>query len=246
MDEAKTKYNFQCIQVCDNYTLSTKECIEKCPLGENFIGKNKVCKSACKENEDDGIYYEKRDTGTQEDTTGGWYTKTVVGEKGNKEPTPGIVGGGPDPDPDDPTVTPPDVVIPPGTPIEDIPTYLESINYTAFPMYDYTKDNGTYNYTKGDIYLLSSKANETRNGITDETGVIKNYFDTSLPQVNYLKNTNVKTIRESQMDAHYTPYVPEDDSVAFLNASVDPDIEKHNVAEYNKPENVTDNEAYEN
>ena len=186
------------------------------------------------------------DTGTQEDTTGGWYTKTVVGEKGNKEPTPGIVGGGPDPDPDDPTITPPNVVIPPGTPIEDIPTYLESINYTAFPMYDYTKDNGTYNYTKGDIYLLSSKANETKNGITDETGVIKNYFDTSLPQFNYLKDTNVKTIRESQMDAHYTPYVPEDESVAFLNASVDPDIEKHNVAEYNKPENVTDNEAYEN
>ena len=66
LDEAKTKYNYQCIQVCDNYTLSNKECIEKCPLGENFIGKNKVCRSACDGTKDDGIYYEKRDTGTQE------------------------------------------------------------------------------------------------------------------------------------------------------------------------------------
>ena len=66
LDEAKTKYNYQCIQVCDNYTLSNKECIEKCPLGENFIGKNKVCRSTCNDELDDGIYYEKRDTGTQE------------------------------------------------------------------------------------------------------------------------------------------------------------------------------------
>ena len=69
LDEEKTKYNFQCTQVCDNYTLATKECIEKCPLGENFIGKNKRCKSACENDgadKDDGKYYEKRDTGIQE------------------------------------------------------------------------------------------------------------------------------------------------------------------------------------
>lgn len=35
-------------------------------MGDNFIGKNKECRPACDDEKDDGIYYEKRDNGTQE------------------------------------------------------------------------------------------------------------------------------------------------------------------------------------
>ena len=58
LDDANTKYNYQCTEVCDDY-ISNKECVERCPIGENFIGKNKQCKSAC--TQEDGIYYEKRE-----------------------------------------------------------------------------------------------------------------------------------------------------------------------------------------
>ena len=69
--ECSTKYyiknvdqnNYQCIEVCDDY-ISNKECIEKCPIGANFIGENKECKPAC--TEDDGIYYEKKEVAQHE------------------------------------------------------------------------------------------------------------------------------------------------------------------------------------
>jgi hypothetical protein len=69
LDTAKTKYNYQCIEVCDGYILKNinnkDECIEKCPLEKNFVGKNKECKKICET--EDGIYYEKREEATQED-----------------------------------------------------------------------------------------------------------------------------------------------------------------------------------
>lgn len=47
LDTDNTKYNYQCIEVCDGYVLPNAqssgkdECIEKCPMGKNFIGKEK-------------------------------------------------------------------------------------------------------------------------------------------------------------------------------------------------------------
>ena len=69
LDTDNTKYNYQCIEVCDGYVLPNAqssgkdECIEKCPMGKNFIGKEKKCKNICEN--DDGIYYEKREEATQ-------------------------------------------------------------------------------------------------------------------------------------------------------------------------------------
>ena len=51
LDTDNTKYNYQCIEVCDGYVLPNAqssgkdECIEKCPMGKNFIGKEKKCQS---------------------------------------------------------------------------------------------------------------------------------------------------------------------------------------------------------
>jgi len=70
LDADKTKYNYQCIEVCDGYILpkdsaqnNKDECIERCPIGKNFVGKDKTCKNAC--GTDDGIYYEKREKAKQ-------------------------------------------------------------------------------------------------------------------------------------------------------------------------------------
>lgn len=61
LDNALTKYNYQCIQVSDDYILSNDnskdECIEKFLLREEFIGKGKVCRASC--GNLDGFYYEK-------------------------------------------------------------------------------------------------------------------------------------------------------------------------------------------
>ena len=57
LDDDKKFY--KCVQNCDSsiyYISSTGECVDKCHIGENFIGKNKKCKNFCDENED-GKYY---------------------------------------------------------------------------------------------------------------------------------------------------------------------------------------------
>ena len=48
---------YECKNICsDGYFISsTNECIEKCPLGENFIGTNNKCKSSCEPS--DGQYF---------------------------------------------------------------------------------------------------------------------------------------------------------------------------------------------
>ena len=42
-----------------------KECIERYPLGNNFIGDKKECKAACEKA--DGLHYEKREEFSQEE-----------------------------------------------------------------------------------------------------------------------------------------------------------------------------------
>ena len=51
--------NYKCIETCGGkYISSNGECLEKCPLGENFIGVGNKCKSSCDINID-GEYYGK-------------------------------------------------------------------------------------------------------------------------------------------------------------------------------------------
>ena len=48
---------YECKDECapSEYILDNKECLDKCPNGKNFIGKNNICKIGCEE--EDGLYY---------------------------------------------------------------------------------------------------------------------------------------------------------------------------------------------
>ena len=51
---------YSCESNCENYISSNNECVEKCALGENFIGADRRCKTWC--DLTDGLYYYKIDT----------------------------------------------------------------------------------------------------------------------------------------------------------------------------------------
>ncbi len=61
-NENENEDNYICVQNCDlekyYVSSSTKECVKECEIGENFIGKNKVCKNECKKIED-GEYHKE-------------------------------------------------------------------------------------------------------------------------------------------------------------------------------------------
>ena len=58
-NENNDEYNFECINHCDKYIVGSSppyECVDNCPLGENFIGENMHCRKKC-DPEKDGKYY---------------------------------------------------------------------------------------------------------------------------------------------------------------------------------------------
>ena len=57
-NENEDEEGYKCVYNCDltlYYISSSGECVKKCDISENFIGKNRRCKSFCEE--EDGIYY---------------------------------------------------------------------------------------------------------------------------------------------------------------------------------------------
>ena len=62
-DATEKDYYYLCKDSCENYISSTGECVEKCPLGENYVGVLNKCKSSC--SNEDGIFY--KDITTSDD-----------------------------------------------------------------------------------------------------------------------------------------------------------------------------------
>ena len=67
--EDKNNYYYLCVDTCDDdYISSTGECVEKCPLGENYIGAGNKCRSTCK-GEDGEFYRELNPSGSSSTET---------------------------------------------------------------------------------------------------------------------------------------------------------------------------------
>ena len=54
-ESTEKDYYYLCMDNCQNFISSTGECVEKCPLGENYVGVLNKCKSSC--SNEDGIFY---------------------------------------------------------------------------------------------------------------------------------------------------------------------------------------------
>ena len=64
-EQKEKDYYYVCRDSCDNnFIASTGECVDKCPLGENYIGALNKCKGSC--SNEDGIFY--KDVSTADDT----------------------------------------------------------------------------------------------------------------------------------------------------------------------------------
>ena len=53
--ENEKDYYYLCKDSCENYIASTGECVDKCPLGETYVGALNKCKGSC--SNEDGIFY---------------------------------------------------------------------------------------------------------------------------------------------------------------------------------------------
>lgn len=154
------------------------------------------------------------DYGTKGNQGGSWYVKTIRCVEGNKAPITDLVG---------------DLLDTSSFNIndytyQDILTAMRNQNFLNFPMYDYTKATESYGYKDGTLYILVPKNLE--NNASNDSEIIKNFFDKNEEIFKYVKNTPVKLIKESN-DYRYTTFIPEDESIAFLNASIDEDAIKH-------------------